>query len=386
MMFEVLMGTPFSSPMALASLPEKPTLKAMMQPWASSASLTSDSDTAPTEAEIMSTSMSTLVSSPSAWMLATMASRLPSQSALTTTLALGRSVSPSLSTLLSSLLSSGMKRRLNSRASFSPLNMATLAASILLLVRAAPPVSSSSILCGAALSSLWIFISSALLSATSFAIFSQLAIFISSPALGNPLSPTIRIGVLGPASFSGRPAGHFIALTLPLSTPATTASPTFTLPHLTTTSATTPRPLSTMASTTTPSPCASGSARNSITSACRTSASMSSGTPSPVMPLTGHICVSPPSPSVMTPNDASSLDIRVSASSRSTPGLSIFVMATTIACPPLSAVSITSFVCSFTPSSEATTRTTTSTLLAPFTRMDLNAAWPGVSRKQILPS
>ncbi len=45
-----------------------------------------------------------------------------------------------------------------------------------------------------------------------------------------------------------------------------------------------------------------------------------------------------------------------------------------------------SSVCGMTPSFAATTSTTMSVTLAPRARMELNAAWPGVSRKVICAS
>jgi hypothetical protein len=44
-----------------------------------------------------------------------------------------------------------------------------------------------------------------------------------------------------------------------------------------------------------------------------------------------------------------------------------------------------SLVCGITPSSAATTRMTMSVACAPRARMAVNASWPGVSRKEIMP-
>ncbi len=66
-------------------------------------------------------------------------------------------------------------------------------------------------------------------------------------------------------------------------------------------------------------------------------------------------------------------------------GLSILFIATTIGTPAAFAWWIASFVCGITPSSAATTRITMSVALAPRARIAVKAAWPGVSRKVIMP-
>ena len=66
-------------------------------------------------------------------------------------------------------------------------------------------------------------------------------------------------------------------------------------------------------------------------------------------------------------------------------GLSHLLMATTMGALPAFACWIASRVCGMTPSSAATTRTTISVTLAPLARIAVNAAWPGVSRKVIMP-
>ncbi len=66
-------------------------------------------------------------------------------------------------------------------------------------------------------------------------------------------------------------------------------------------------------------------------------------------------------------------------------GLSILFIATTIGTPAALAWAIASLVCGITPSSAATTRMTMSVALAPRARIAVKAAWPGVSRKVIMP-
>ena len=64
-------------------------------------------------------------------------------------------------------------------------------------------------------------------------------------------------------------------------------------------------------------------------------------------------------------------------------GLSILLMATIIGTFAALACWIASTVCGITPSSAATTSTTTSVTLAPRARIEVKAAWPGVSMKVI---
>ena len=68
----------------------------------------------------------------------------------------------------------------------------------------------------------------------------------------------------------------------------------------------------------------------------------------------------------------------------SAPGRSILLIATIIGTPAALAWWIASTVCGMTESSAATTRTTMSVTLAPRARIEVKAAWPGVSRKVIL--
>ena len=62
-------------------------------------------------------------------------------------------------------------------------------------------------------------------------------------------------------------------------------------------------------------------------------------------------------------------------------GLSILLIATIIGTFAALAWLIASTVCGITASSAATTSTTMSVTFAPRARIEVNAAWPGVSRK-----
>uniref|UniRef100_A0A6B0U3A0 Putative secreted protein n=1 Tax=Ixodes ricinus TaxID=34613 RepID=A0A6B0U3A0_IXORI len=61
-------------------------------------------------------------------------------------------------------------------------------------------------------------------------------------------------------------------------------------------------------------------------------------------------------------------------------GLSTLLMATMIGTSASRAYRMDSTVCSMTPSSAATTKTTMSVARAPLARIAENAAWPGVSK------
>ena len=65
--------------------------------------------------------------------------------------------------------------------------------------------------------------------------------------------------------------------------------------------------------------------------------------------------------------------------------LSILFMATSSGTLEARAWLTASMVCGMTPSSAATTRITMSVSLAPRARIDVNAEWPGVSRKVMTP-
>jgi hypothetical protein len=100
-----------------------------------------------------------------------------------------------------------------------------------------------------------------------------------SPGEGTPSRPRISTGVAGPASVSCSPRSFSRARTRPNWLPATTMSPRFSVPRLTSTVETAPRPLSSLASITTPSAVRSGLAFRSRTSACSRMRSISSSRP-----------------------------------------------------------------------------------------------------------
>ena len=103
--------------------------------------------------------------------------------------------------------------------------------------------------------------------------------------------------------------------------------------------------------------------------------------PCPVLADTGTNGESPPNSSGTTCSATSSLFTRSGLAS----GLSILFIATTIGTPAALAWWMASLVCGMTPSSAATTRMTMSVAFAPRARMAVKAAWPGVSRKVIMP-
>ena len=202
-----------------------------------------------------------------------------------------------------------------------------------------------------------------------------------SPASGVPFRPRISTGILGPACSIGWPFSSSIARTRPNWVPASTTSPRRSVPDWISSDATGPRPLSRRDSITIPCAGTSLAAVNSSTSACSNTASSSSLTPSPVRAETLINWVSPPQASGMTSWAASSFLTR----SGSAPSLSILFTATISGTPAARACCTASIVCGITPSSAATTRMTMSVLLAPRARIAVKAAWPGVSRKEIMP-
>ena len=103
--------------------------------------------------------------------------------------------------------------------------------------------------------------------------------------------------------------------------------------------------------------------------------------PSPVFADTGTNGDSPPYSSGTTLCATSSCLTRSGLAS----GLSILFIATTIGTSAALAWAMASMVCGITPSSAATTRMTMSVALAPRARIAVNASWPGVSRKVIMP-
>ncbi len=126
---------------------------------------------------------------------------------------------------------------------------------------------------------------------------------------------------------------------------------------------------------------ATAGALSSSTSACNSTCSSSWSTPWPVLADTATKGESPPKSSGTTCSATSSLFRRSTLAS----GLSILFIATTMGTPAAFAWLMASFVCGMTPSSAATTRMTMSVALAPRARIAVKAAWPGVSRKVIMP-
>ena len=99
--------------------------------------------------------------------------------------------------------------------------------------------------------------------------------------------------------------------------------------------------------------------------------------PMPVRAETGMQATSPPQSSVMMP-----YLVRPSITrSGLAVGLSILFMATMSLTLAALAWLMDSTVWGMMPSSAATTRTAISVMLAPRARMEVNASWPGVSRK-----
>ncbi len=164
---------------------------------------------------------------------------------------------------------------------------------------------------------------------------------------------------------------------MPATAPATTVSPTLSVPSWTRTVATGPRPLSRRASRTVPTAGFVGLALTSWRSATRSSISSSCSRFCFFFAETLTKTVLPPHSSGMRPRSESCWRTRSGCAS----GLSILLTATTIGTPAAFAWSMASSVWGITPSSAATTRTTMSVTLAPRARMRVNASWPGVSRK-----
>mmetsp|Transcript_12125 Transcript_12125/g.32250 ORF Transcript_12125/g.32250 Transcript_12125/m.32250 type:complete len:634 (-) Transcript_12125:127-2028(-) len=219
-------------------------------------------------------------------------------------------------------------------------------------------------------------------SATERAFASSVTAISWSPAAGSPLSPTSSIALLGPAESSRLPVASESARTRPHWDPATTMSPTLSVPFCTSAVATAPWPTTCFASTTTPAASRSGLARRSMVSASRLSCSSSAGRPEPVLADRSVESTSPPKSSSTTSCSSSCILTLLGSAS----GLSILLTATTIGTSLALAALIDWIVCSLTPSSAATTSTTMSVMLAPRARMSEKAAWPGVSMKVIVSS
>ena len=97
----------------------------------------------------------------------------------------------------------------------------------------------------------------------------------------------------------------------------------------------------------------------------------------PVLAEMGQIIVSPPQSSATSSYSVSCCLIRSGLAS----GLSILLMATMMGIFAALAWLMDSTVWGIMPSSAATTRMAMSVTMAPRARMEVNASWPGVSRK-----
>ena len=198
-----------------------------------------------------------------------------------------------------------------------------------------------------------------------------------SPASGTAVRPVISTGVEGPASLSSWPLSLRMVRTRPTAVPAMITSPECRVPFCTRMVAMGPWPLSRRASTTAPLARRLGFAFSSMTSASRAMRSSRSLMPMPVRADTGMQATSPPQSSVMMP-----YLVRPSITrSGFAVGLSILFMATMILTLAALAWLMDSTVWGMMPSSAATTRMAMSVTMAPRARMEVNASWPGVSRK-----
>ena len=175
------------------------------------------------------------------------------------------------------------------------------------------------------------------------------------------------------------PVKSCIARTRPKWAPATSASPTCSVPRWIRMLTTGPRPGSSLDSITVPEASASRLARSSSRSVTTWIVSSSSSRPWRVFALTSTNSVSPPQSEGCSPCWAISVRTR----SGWAPSLSTLLTATTIGTSAARAWSIASSVCGLTPSSAATTITARSVTRAPRARIAVNASWPGVSRKVI---
>ena len=216
--------------------------------------------------------------------------------------------------------------------------------------------------------------------ATSRALRSSLTTVASSPAAGIPERPKISTGIEGPADLMSLPFSSRIARIRPYSRPHNTMSPWLSVPDWTSIDATGPRPLSKRDSITTPAAIPTVGAVSSSSSDWFNTASKSSSIPKPVFAEIWTYCVSPPHSSGITSSWASSFLTR----SGSTPSLSILFTAMIKGTPAARACCTASLVCGITPSSAATTKITISVAWAPRARIEVNAAWPGVSKKVIM--
>ncbi len=201
----------------------------------------------------------------------------------------------------------------------------------------------------------------------------------SSPASGTPSKPSTSTGWPGIARFILLPMKSCIARTRPKCAPATSASPTRSVPRWIRTVTTGPRPGSSLDSITVPDASAPAFAFSSSRSVTTWIVSSSVSRPSCVFALTSTNSISPPHSDGCRPCWVISVRTR----SGCAPSLSILLTATMIGTSAAFAWSIASSVCGLTPSSAATTITARSVTRAPRARIAVNASWPGVSRKVI---
>mmetsp|Transcript_15068 Transcript_15068/g.32739 ORF Transcript_15068/g.32739 Transcript_15068/m.32739 type:complete len:331 (+) Transcript_15068:1361-2353(+) len=194
-----------------------------------------------------------------------------------------------------------------------------------------------------------------------------------------PLRPTISTAVEGPAA-SMSPRASESLRTRPHCAPATMTSPTRKVPFCTSAVATAPKPTTCRASTTVPAARRSGLDLRSRRSACSCSCSRRPSRLVRSLADTSAERTSPPNSS-RTISCSSSCVFTLLGSLL---GLSILLIATTTGTLAALAALMEEMVCSLTPSSAATTRTTMSVTFAPRDRISEKAAWPGVSMKVIV--
>ena len=200
-----------------------------------------------------------------------------------------------------------------------------------------------------------------------------------SPACGTSTRPVISTGTDGPAVSTRCPRSLVITRTRPTDIPATIVSPVFKVPFCTSSVATGPRPLSRRASMTIPLPARLGFAFSSFSSATKRMDSSSLSIFICVLAETGTQMTSPPHSSGINSYSVSCCIIL----SGDAPGLSILLIATMMLMFAAFAWLIASTVCGMIPSSAATTKTAISVACAPRARIEVNAAWPGVSKNVI---
>ena len=167
-----------------------------------------------------------------------------------------------------------------------------------------------------------------------------------------------------------------MALILPNSWPHKILSPVFIHPFWTSTVAVAPFPLSSADSNTTPVAEPFDTAFSSSTSDNKDIESNKLSTPVPSLADTSIKIFSPPHSSGITSCFVNS----VLTFSTLAPSLSTLFTATIIGTPAAFECWMASMVWGLTPSSAATTKITISVQFAPRALIDVNAAWPGVSK------